>query len=101
MSQPEPAPIRFIWDASKAASNRRKHKVTFEEAVTIFADPRLFLAHDTQHSDDEDRTIAIGHSDKLRVLFVVHIEVDRDLIRIISARKAAKPEQRIYEAGQF
>jgi uncharacterized protein len=101
MSSQEPPAIRFLWDAAKAASNARKHKVTFEEAVTIFADPRLFLAYDAQHSHSEDRTIAIGLSEKLRVLFVVHVEVERDVIRIISARKATKPEQRIYEAGQF
>jgi hypothetical protein len=101
MSQHGPSPIRFIWDASKAASNSRKHKVTFEEAVTIFADPRLLLAHDAEHSHDEERTIAIGHSEKLRVLFFVHIEAERDVIRIISARRATKPEERVYEAGQF
>jgi len=76
---------RFEWDAKKAETNRQKHGVSFQEASTVFDDPLLFVERDIDHG--ERRYLAIGKSgwNQHRVLFVVHIELDGDRIRIISA----------------
>lgn len=88
----------FSWDPKKAALNLKKHKVGFEEAVTVFYDPLAKVAHDPDHSDDEDRFIIVGHSQKNQLLFVVHLYRDgSDRIRIISARRATKQEMRDFE----
>jgi uncharacterized DUF497 family protein len=81
---------RFEWDAEKAASNVRKHRVSFDEAVSVFAD--------TDHYASEDRSRTYGLSNKGRLLVVVHTE-RRDNVRIISARKATRYEKDIYEKG--
>jgi uncharacterized DUF497 family protein len=88
--------VRFSWDAKKARENRRKHGITFDEAATCFEDPKgVYLRNDAPSY--EDRLILIGASAKRRVLFVVHAEVGRDAIRIVSARKASKAQIRIYQ----
>lgn len=88
----------FDWDPKKAAANARKHRVTFDEAMTVFADARSITAYDPDHSDGEDRFLTIGLSADGRVLFVSH--TDRgDSIRIISARKADKQEREEYGDG--
>jgi uncharacterized DUF497 family protein len=88
--------VRFSWDAKKARENRRKHGVSFEEAATCFADPKgVYLRNEAPSY--EDRLILIGASASRSVLFVVHAEVGRDAIRIVSARKASKAQIRIYE----
>ena len=88
---------RFTWDPRKAAQNLSKHRVSFVEAQTAFADDDALLIADPDHSADEDRYILLGLSAALRVLVVVHCErEDGDVIRIISARKATKSEQRAY-----
>ena len=89
--------VRFVWDNKKNQENRRKHKVSFEEAQTAFYDENAAVYFDPDHSEDEDRFILLGMSFKLRVLIVCHCyrESDRE-IRIISARKADKGEQRDY-----
>lgn len=96
--------IIFEWDTNKAQSNLRKHKVAFEEAQTVFADPFLVTFPDEFHSESEDRFISIGMSTRDRVLLVVHTErheVDeRILIRIISCRKATSSERKIYEENE-
>ena len=86
----------FEWDAGKAAQNFAKHGVSFEEAVTALVDPRaVFISDD---STGEERTIAIGMSERIRVLFVVHVERgDRD--RLISARLATPREENFYAQG--
>lgn len=86
--------MRFDWDAKKAATNAKKHGVTFEEAATAFEDE-----HGAYYPDSlrEDRFILIGFSAKQRLLYVVHAEVEADTIRIISARKATKHERTRYE----
>jgi uncharacterized DUF497 family protein len=90
--------VDFSWDPKKAALNLKKHKVGFEEAVTVFYDPLAKVAHDPDHSDDEDRFIIVGHSQKNQLLFVVHLYRDgSDRIRIISARRATKQEMRDFE----
>jgi uncharacterized protein len=86
----------FEWDEVKARQNARRHRVTFEEAVSIFSDPYLVTFPDDEHSDIEDRFISIGQSDRGRVLLVVH--TDRgDAIRLISCRKATAAERTTYE----
>lgn len=88
----------FEWDEAKAASNFRKHGVTFNEASTVFDDPQAAFAYDPDHSEDEDRHLIIGHSARGRVLIVSH--TDREAgTRIISAREATRREQRSYENG--
>ena len=88
----------FEWDDAKAASNRRKHGVSFDEAVTVFGDADALTFADTDHIDNEDRSRTYGLSSKGRLLVVVHTE-RRNNVRIVSARKATKHEQKIYQAG--
>lgn len=86
----------FEWSASKAALNKRKHRVSFEEATTVFADVWSRTIHDPDHSHDEDRFITLGRSGSQRLLVVIH--TDREgRIRIISARRPMARERRIYE----
>ena len=91
--------MEFDWDAPKAAANRRKHGVSFEEAATAFADPRAIEWFDDEHSGGEDRFVTIGMSAKARVLMVVYTERAGDVMRIISARKATKAEAKAYAQG--
>ncbi len=86
---------RFEWDPEKARVNLQKHQVDFEEASTIFDDPQFITFLDGEHSIDEERYITIGLSNKNRLLLVAHTERE-DVIRIISARKAVKNEEKFY-----
>lgn len=88
--------LSFIWDPVKAAANLRKHGVSFPEATTAFDDPNSLTAHDPDHSASDDRLVLLGTSTRGRLLVVAHIERG-DAIRIISARKAARKERKIYE----
>ena len=89
----------FEWDPDKAEKNISKHDVDFVEASSIFDDPMFITFLDEEHSIDEERYITIGLSIKGRILLVAHAERD-DRIRIISARKATKNEEKFYqEAG--
>jgi uncharacterized protein len=87
---------KLEWDRKKAAANARKHGVSFEEAATCFDDPRACYLRNEAPSH-EDRLILIALSSKRRLLFVVHAEVGRAAIRIISARKASPAQRRIYD----
>ena len=99
MEDPEDEKPQFEWDPEKAKKNLKKHGVSFEEASTIFDDPQFISFLDDEHSADEERHITIGLSEKLRLLMAAHTE-RRNLIRIISARKATKNEEKFYnEAG--
>ncbi len=90
--------VNFSWDPKKAASNRRKHRVSFEEALTAFYDPLAKISDDPDHSDKEGRLILIGHSRQSNLLFVVHVHRENDdEIRIISARKATAKERKDFE----
>ena len=90
--------LRFEWDERKAAANRRKHGVSFEEARTVFFDESALLRPDDDHSDDEDRFVLLGLSAQLRTLVVCHCYRQQDeVIRIISARKASAFERGQYE----
>ena len=94
----------FEWDAKKARNNIEKHKISFEEACTVFHDPLLLTFPDELHSETEDRFLSIGMSERERILLVVHTEQDerddRIIIRIISCRKATLSERKIYEKYQ-
>lgn len=86
--------MRFAWDPRKAASNLKKHGVSFEEAKTAFDDELGAYYPDSLH---EGRFVLIGYSKQRRLLYVVHAEVAIDAIRIISARRATKNEKAHYE----
>ncbi|HEY6322145.1 MAG TPA: BrnT family toxin [Thermoanaerobaculia bacterium] len=90
--------MRVEWDARKAAANLRKHEVSFDEASTALDDPLAATVRDPDHSDMEHRFITFGVSTGGRLLVVAHAE-EEDLLRIISARLATRPERRIYEDG--
>jgi len=89
--------IRFEWDPRKARSNERKHGVSFEEARSVFFDEQALLLEDPQPLHEEERFILLGVSASIRLLVVVHALRERDVIRIISARKATRLETREYE----
>jgi uncharacterized DUF497 family protein len=90
--------LRFDWDGRKAASNRRKHGVSFEEARSAFFDEDALLMSDPEHGREEDRFLLLGLSWTLRLLTVCHCyRGDEGVIRIISARKANRSERAQYE----
>ena len=92
------ADLRFEWDPHKDAANQRKHRISFEEAQSVFADEHGLLLDDPAHSTAEDRFILLGLSARFRVLVVVHAyRAADDLIRIISARRATRTERARYE----
>lgn len=80
--------MKFERDPAKAASNMRKHGVTFEEAITVFKDPLAFIFDDTAHSEHEHREIIIGLSAVRRMILVCFVERHEDTVRIVSARPA-------------
>jgi uncharacterized DUF497 family protein len=89
--------MRFEWDPAKAASNIRKHGVSFDEAVTVFKDPLAFIFDDETHSEQEHREIIIGASALRRMILVCFVEKLENIIRIISARPATRQEIKDYE----
>lgn len=89
--------IRFEWDENKNEINKRKHGVSFEEAATVFGDADGLMISDDEHSDEEDRFILLGFSLTAKLLVVCHCYRETDtVIRIISARKANRSEERQY-----
>ncbi|MGA9072219.1 MAG: BrnT family toxin [Terracidiphilus sp.] len=90
--------IDFEWYPPKAQSNLKKHKVSFQEASTIFGDNNRLEVPDREHSEEELRFIGVGRSDQDRLLFV-NFTVRGDKVRIISARQAESWERREYEIG--
>ena len=92
-------PLRFTWHPPKAAANRRKHGVAFEEARTAFSDEGALLLDDPDHSAGEERFLLLGSSSALRLLVVVHCyRADDGVIHLISARKATRSERAQYDA---
>lgn len=88
----------FIWDKTKSIANKKKHGISFEEAETVFSDVSARLIADPDHSEDEDRFVLLGMSSRLNILAVIHVYKDgEEVIRIISARKATKNEQKKYK----
>lgn len=88
--------LSFEWDQNKALDNITKHAISFDEAVTVFADRLAMTILDPDHSVEEERFIIIGESDQRRVLVVVYT-VRKNAIRLISARKASRTERKQYE----
>jgi uncharacterized DUF497 family protein len=94
-----PGPLRVEWYGPKASANRAKHKVTFEEASTVFGDPLGRITDDPRHSEDEERFVLLGQSEKRRLLVVLFTERG-ETIHLISARKATRRERREYEESE-
>ncbi len=90
--------MRFEWNDNKTESNALKHGITFEEAVTVFADPYLLFTEDSKHSQGEEREWAIREAENGSIVVVVFTMRGKQ-IRIISARKATKKECQRYESG--
>lgn len=88
--------MEFEWDRRKAERNRRKHGISFDEAVSVFADPNELTIDDPDHSIDEDRFVTIGQSVLGRLLVVGYTERGSN-IRVIFARRATWPERFDYE----
>jgi len=87
----------FEWNTDKNLSNIEKHGIPFKEAATVFSDDNSTMLEDKNHSDDEERFLAIGFSKNMRLLTVCHCFRDGEsVIRIISARRATKPETKKY-----
>ena len=91
--------VEFEWDENKATSNENKHGVTFSEATTIFGDPLELTIPDPDHSSGEHRFLSIGKSGAGNLLVISYTEKQENRIRIISARKATRQEQKYYEQG--
>jgi uncharacterized protein len=93
--------FEFDWDPVKAASNLADHRISFEDAMTVFHDPLALSRPDRDHRGDDERWITIGLNRATKLLLVVHTHVELDheriSIRIISARKPTKREKRQYE----
>lgn len=93
--------IEFSWDARKARENLKKHRVSFEEASTVFYDENAIEFFDPEHSRDEERFLMLGLSGRLRIMVVSYcLRKLGSEIRIISARKATKKEEKVYIQGR-
>jgi uncharacterized DUF497 family protein len=90
--------MEFEWDTNKAASNLGKHGVSFDEAKTVFDDSLYVDFYDPDHSDDEERYLIVGESNRGRLLIVSYTE-RKDSIRVISAREVTRSEREAYEEG--
>ena len=90
--------MEFEWDKNKAEANLLKHKVSFDEAKTVFNDPLYIDFYDPDHSDKENRYIIIGESQRSRLLIVSYTEREHKT-RLISAREATRREREYYEKG--
>ncbi|SRR5258706_16361183 len=93
--------MRFDWDSRKAGANIQKHRISIEEACTIFADRSILTGYEGRHSTGEDRWISMGLSVAARLLVVAHTwpEPDQDgeeTLRIINARRANQRERAAY-----
>ncbi len=88
--------VEFVWDAAKAASNVRKHGVSFRQAAQAFFDP--FVRVVDASPDEEARDALIGMDSTWNPLFVVHVEVLEDGYRLVSARRATNTERQLYES---
>jgi len=91
--------IKFEWDEAKALKNIEKHGISFEEASSVFYDDFAVQFYDVEHSElEEDRFLILGISNSSRLLMVCHCEKKSgEVLRIISARKATKNEQKFYK----
>jgi len=90
--------MEFEWDEEKAAANLADHKVSFDEAKTVFDDPLYVDFYDPDHSYDEQRYLIVGESRQGRLLIVSYTERG-DAVRLISAREVTSAERKAYEEG--
>ena len=90
--------MTYEWDAEKAKVNRGKHRISFEDAATVFLDPLALTFPDPDHSSGEEREITIGRTSKQQMVFVSHCPRG-DRVRIINARKTTRGERKQYEEG--
>lgn len=88
---------RFEWDSHKAATNIRKHGVSFDEASTVFDDPLAAIFDDETHATTEARELIIGHSVAGRFLLVAFTERPGEMLRLINARVVTRKERQDYE----
>lgn len=89
--------IRFAWDENKNQINQKKHGISFDEAKTVFYDEEALIIDDPAHSQEEDRFLILGFSQRANLLVVCHCYRESDrVIRIISARKATRTEAKQY-----
>lgn len=92
--------MQFEWDKEKAASNFKKHGVSFEEAETVWNDYFYIDLYDDEHSVEENRFLIVGESEEKRLLIVSYTERE-NRVRIISARELTPKERKDYEHGHF
>ena len=90
--------MEFEWDENKAEENLLKHQVFFHEAKTVFNDPLYIDFYDPAHSEEEERYLIVGQSNRGRILIVSYTERGNS-IRLISAREVTRKERRVYEEG--
>ena len=89
--------LEFEWDEKKNKININKHRISFDEAKTVFYDEEALVIDDPDHSEDEERFLILGESNRANLLVVCHCyRVSDTVIRIISARKATKTETNQY-----
>jgi uncharacterized DUF497 family protein len=92
--------VIYEWDPKKADENLKKHKVSFNEATSVFTDPFALTFDDPDHSLDERRYVTIGTSSQQRILFLAHADRGEDRVRIISARPATATEAHAYQESR-
>lgn len=90
--------MELEWDSEKATANLRKHRVSFEEASSVFGDPLAVTFHDPDHSVGEVRWVTFGVPWSGVLLVVSHTQRGKR-VRLISARRAIRAERAIYEEG--
>ena len=90
----------YEWDPKKADENLKRHKISFDEATSVFADPFALTFDDPEHSVDQQRYITIGSSSTQRILFLSHADRGEDHVRIISARSATPTEAHAYQESR-
>ena len=90
----------YEWDPKKADENHKRHKVSFDEATSVFTDPLALTFDDPDHSQEERRYATIGTSSKERIVFLAHIDRGEDHVRIISARRATATEAHAYQESR-
>ena len=88
--------LQFEWDPKKARANLKKHDVSFEEAISVFADPLARIFNDEGHPGEERREIIIGHTVH-EDLILVSFTASHDRVRILSARRVTRRERKDYE----
>ena len=92
--------LTFEWDPRKAAANVAKHGISFDEALTVFADPLARLETDDRHSIREERLVLLGRSTADRLLAVMFTDRGPDRVRLITARQATRSERMQYEEAR-